>query len=183
MKYISLLRGINVSGQKKILMADLRDLYVDLGFSEVVSYIQSGNVIFDSRKSAKSCISIIQVGIKTAYGFDVPVQILTVDQWRKTIDSNPFLMVEPEIANEQLYVTFLAEKPKKEDVESLKDFYFGEDAWTLAGAIIYCKYATRYSNSKLNNNFIEKKLKASATSRNWKTTLKLLELSTASIKK
>lgn len=179
MNYISLLRGINVSGQKKILMAGLRDLYADLGFRDVVSYIQSGNVIFKSRKSAQSCVTAIQKGIKSVYEFDVPVQIWTAEQLQMIVEQNPFLAAEPEVPLEQLYVTFLAEEPKQEHLQTLKDFDFGEDVWSLSGKVIYLKYATRYSNSKLNNNFIEKKLKVSATSRNWKTTLKLHELSNA----
>ena len=79
-KFIALLRGINVSGQKKIKMSDLKLLFEDLGFQNVETYIQSGNVIFSSKeKSIKKLESKISSGIKSKYGFDVPVLVINPD--------------------------------------------------------------------------------------------------------
>ena len=176
MKYISLLRGINVSGQKKILMADLKDLYLRIGMKNPVTYIQSGNVIFDSRRSARSCVSAIQKAIEAAYKFVVPVQVLTVDDWSLAVQGNPFLAANSAIPIERLYIAFLDEIPEAEYVAHLEAADFGDDKWHLEGKRIYLCYATKCSNSKLTNNLIEKKLKVSATTRNWKTTLKLHDL-------
>ena len=75
MKYVSLLRGINVSGKKKIIMKELKTLYESLGFENVITYIQSGNVIFDSNDSAKVLVSKIKKSITLKYGFTVPIQV------------------------------------------------------------------------------------------------------------
>ena len=73
-RYISLLRGINVGGERKILMKDLKMLYEQLGFSNVISYIQSGNVIFETERTNKKEIAQqIKLAIYKTFGFDVPV--------------------------------------------------------------------------------------------------------------
>jgi uncharacterized protein (DUF1697 family) len=78
MKYISILRGINVSGQKKINMTDLKSLYELLGFQNVVTYIQSGNVIFDAEVTNKTDLKArIEKTIEEKYEFHVPVEIRT----------------------------------------------------------------------------------------------------------
>jgi uncharacterized protein (DUF1697 family) len=73
MKYISLLRGINVAGKKKILMADLKELYLSLGFKNVITYIQSGNILFESNVVTNDIVATIEKAIADKYDFDVPV--------------------------------------------------------------------------------------------------------------
>src|SRR5690349_15767045 len=109
--FISILRGINVSGQKKIQMTDLKELYESLTFKDVTPFIQSGNVIFKSKKSPDEKLAKkIEDAIHKRYGFDVPVIIRTVEEMQHTISANPFLQ-QKNIDVEKLHVTFLAEIP------------------------------------------------------------------------
>lgn len=106
-KYISILRGINVSGQKKIWMTDLKILHQSIGFKKVVTYIQSGNVIFeaDNMVSEIEIASKIERAILKHYSIDVPVIVFNIDDLKMWIDSNPFL--NDENIEERLYFTFL----------------------------------------------------------------------------
>jgi len=108
-KYISLLRGINVGGKRKILMADLKEIYADLGFLNCISYIQSGNVIFEyQEQSNRELANKIQEAISKKYGFDVPVIVRTSDEWKQSIKANPFAD-NCDVAS--LHLTFLSEVP------------------------------------------------------------------------
>ena len=105
--YISILRGINVSGQKKILMADLKALYENLQFENVKTYIQSGNVVFKSEKKLADADTAkrIEEAIQKKYGFHVPVIIRSHKELEKVIASNSFLS-EKNIDLKKLHVTF-----------------------------------------------------------------------------
>ena len=168
--YISILRGINVSGQKKILMSDLKALYESLGFKNVVTYIQSGNVIFQFKKETDAKLSqMIEAAISKKYQFDVPVIIRSLEEVEKIIAWNPFLNKKNTVI-ERLHVTFLAEIPSKEK------FSFPPDEFIIAGKEVFLHTPNGYGNTKLSNNFFENKLKVKATTRNWKTVNKLEEL-------
>ena len=174
---ISILRGINVSGQKKILMADLKTLYENLGFKNVTTYIQSGNVIFTSAKklSNTELAAVIEKAIKKQYGFDVPVITKTVDEWNKIIAANPFVKKKG-IDLDRLYVTFLSQPPEEENIKKAESFAYPPDEFIITDLAIYMYVPVSYGNSKLSNNFFETKLKVTATTRNWKTVLTLAEL-------
>ena len=175
--YISILRGINVSGQKIIRMTELKALYEELGFNEVVTYIQSGNVIFRTglEVPAKVLTDKIEEAINTRFGFNVPVIIRTVDEMIKTIRANPFLKGEGQVT-EKLYITFLEEKPLIADIEKINQFDFFPDKFIILGREVYLDCAGGYGTTKLSNNFFESKLKIKATTRNWNTVNKLVEL-------
>ncbi len=175
--YISILRGINVSGQKKILMADLKKIYESLGFSDVVTYIQSGNVLFNFNKtnSESDLIQTIEKAIQDEYGFQVPVLVFTIDFLKNTVNDNPFLK-EFEIDTEKLHVTYLAETPSIEKLDEINKFDFSPDRFCIIGRTVYVYCPGGYGNTKLSNTFFENKLKVKATTRNWKTTLKLIEI-------
>lgn len=173
--YISILRGINVGGHRKILMADLKKMYESLGFKEVKTYIQSGNVIFETNKKQKpeKLEELIEKNIKKYFGHEVPVIIRTKEEWSIVVNENPFLQ---EYAIENLAVTFLSDAPDTELLKSLHQTSFLPDRISIIGkhTFIYCQ--GKYHLSPLTNNLIEKKLKLKATTRNWKTVLKLNEL-------
>ena len=160
-----MLRGINVSGSKKIKMVDLKALYEKLKFKEVQTFIQSGNVIFKSNKSEADIIKTIYDGLKKKWNYDVIIILKTPDQLKKIIANNPFLKNRDEEIK-KLYVTFLEKLPSKESLKAVKDFE-SNDEFVFKGKEIYVCYADRISNSKINNNFFERKLKVGATTRNW----------------
>lgn len=174
--YISVLRGINVSGQKKILMSDLKKLYKNLGFKDVITYIQSGNVIFKNKKLPDTELAKkVEEAINKEYNFEVPVIIRSVEEMKKTILSNPFLK-EKNCDTKRLYVTFLSEIPAKENVEGIEDIDFLPDRFIITGKEIYLCIPNGYGETKIPNNFFEKKLKVKATTRNWNTVNKLVDL-------
>jgi uncharacterized protein (DUF1697 family) len=169
--YISLLRGINVSGHKKIVMADLKALYEELGFTNVQTYIQSGNVVFNSKETnTKELEQLLFNAMKAHYGFDVPHLILTAAEIEEALANNPFQDIE------KMYFTFLSEIPTAENLALLKAFNFENEFYEINGKLIYSHYPNGAGKAKLNNNFFEKKLRISATTRNLRTTKKILEM-------
>ncbi len=175
-KYIALLRGINVSGQKPIKMAELKNHFEDLGYKNVTTYIQSGNVLFDSKNSNSDTLANeIADKIKQQYGWDVPVIVIGSDYLKLISENNPFINLRYE-STDRLYVTFLKDEPITELAEKFKAFDYKPDEFLLMAKVLYGFVPVRYGNTKFSNNFIENKLKTTATTRNWKTVLKLLEM-------
>ena len=178
MKYISLLRGINVSGQKKIIMKDLKALYASLGFENVVTYIQSGNVVFESDANADTLIEKIKNAMSKAYCFDVPVQVRSVSAFESIINACPFTHLDLEEEGTRVMVTFLASVPSEASVEKLMTYVKEPERLELTGREIYLHCPNGYGKTKLSNIFIENKLKVGATTRNWKSVVKLHALGT-----
>jgi len=167
--FVSLLRGINVSGQKKIKMAELRALYQSLGYSDAESYLQSGNVVFTTaEEDAAKIAQTIRDGITDAYGYSVEVLIRDVEAIQRVFTSNPFLIDRDEDIT-KLYVTFLAEAPSAEHLDNLSLPDGVADEFQVVGQHVYVFCPNGYGRTKLNNNFFERKLKIAATTRNWKT--------------
>ncbi len=172
MIYIAILRGINVSGSKKLPMAELRALLSTLGFKEVQTYIQSGNVVFKAANQHQEKLgNQIAEAIKKQYDYEVPVLVKTIDQWKTAIANNPF--TEADISKQG--ITFLATIPKETTIEIDSK----EDRFEIIGSEIYLDCPTGFGRTKLTNNLFERKLKTQATTRNWKTIYKLLELAEA----
>ncbi|MDP4278021.1 MAG: DUF1697 domain-containing protein [Bacteroidota bacterium] len=174
--YISILRGINVSGQNLIKMDALQKLYENLGFHNVTTYVQSGNVVFKGDDfELNSLEQRISRQIEKDFGFDVPVIVLTVDKLKQIIDNNPF---QNDLKKEHsyLHVTFLSSNPDhyaKKTIESKKQ---DEEEISFSENAIYLYCPRGYGKTKLTNNFLEAKLKVVATTRNWKTTNELFKI-------
>ncbi len=176
--FISILRGINVGGHKKILMADLKVLYQNLGFNDVQTYIQSGNVVFDyaTDKNNLAIAKIMEDAIEKEYKFQVPVLVKQGDDLISTIKNNPF--TKDEMADpSRVAVTFLESQPTADNLLKLAGVDYPPDRFIIDGLNIYIHCPKSYGNSKLSNNFFENKLKVRATTRNWKTINKLVEMS------
>ena len=167
--FISLLRGINVSGQKTIRMPELKALYESLGFTHVATYLQSGNVVFDGTVPEASTVAgSIEKAIERHFGFTVSVLIRTKDDFQRIILGNPFLTQRNEDP-ERLYVTFLSDLPSGVAAKDLEAPSDTTDEYFLSGREIYLFCPNGYGRTKLSNNFFERKLKTIATTRNWKT--------------
>jgi len=175
--YISFLRGINVGGHRKILMADLKKIYEELKLKNVSTYIQSGNVVFSTSEkiNTKVLSNIIERGIAEKTGFDVPVIIRTYEQLQDIILKNPFLK-NTNISLDKCYVTFLSEQPLQKDSDRIIESDFNPDEFIFIGQDVFLHIPDKYGNTKLSNDFFEKKLKVKATSRNWKTLTILVEM-------
>jgi len=173
--FIALLRGINVSGQKKIKMADLRDSLQGAGLKNVSTYIQSGNIVFDSELTDNGELqNIIKETIQNNFGFDVPTLVVQEDSVREILKANPFV---PEVEKNSLYYVLLKNVPTQELVAEFNTLQFQNEDYHITDTCVYLKCKKGYGNAKLNNNYIERKLKVEATTRNQKTMEKLLEMS------
>lgn len=174
--YISILRGINVSGQKLIKMDALRKSYESLGFGNVTTYLQSGNIIFTGKDAEPDELAqTISGQIEKDFGFQVPVIVLSIDKLQQIINGNPFAK-ESDKNKTFLHVTFLSSPPDKYDLNTIEEKkQIGEEI-SVTGNAIYLYCPNGYGRSKLNNNFLEAKLKVIATTRNWKTTHELLKI-------
>jgi len=171
--YIALLRGINVSGQKKIKMAELRQLLSDAGLKQVQTYLQSGNVVFQSKVIADEAAQKIEQCIRDHYGYAVQVMLKTPGEMQQIVTENSFKNQDTKL----LYVTFLAETPDADQLEKLQAGDYSPEAFVVKGSVVYIFAVNGYGRAKLNNNFLEKKLKVAATTRNCKTVNALLEMS------
>ena len=158
-------------------MDALRNLYDNLGFHNVSTYIQSGNVIFRSNDiDTHKLEQKIFRQIEKEFRFEVPIFVLSVDKLKYIIDNNPFLKdTNKDMAF--LHVTFLSSKPDYYDTKVIEDKkQEGEDVIFVDDAVyLYCPNG--YGRTKLTNNFLEIKLKTGATTRNWKTMIELLKIS------
>jgi uncharacterized protein (DUF1697 family) len=174
--YFSILRGINVSGKKSVKMADLKAIYESLGFSNVQTYIQSGNVVFNSTiMNCDEIIKMIQFAILKQYNFDVPVLVFTIQDLDQTIDGVELLKLK-QLDFDKIHVTFLSSIPNFDLVSKLEGFDFSPDCFVIKGNVIYVYCPNGYGKTKLSNTFFENKLKINATTRNWRSVLALKEL-------
>ena len=173
--YISLLRGINVGGHKKILMAELRATYESLGFVSVRSYIQSGNVVFEgARGSAASVARKIEEAIAANFGFDVPVILRTAAEMEDVVRGNPFLAegVDPS----KLHVTFLTGGASAKVEADFAAYRMGPDELRLVGREAYLHCPEGMARTKLTPTFLERALGSASTTRNWRTVNTVLEM-------
>ncbi|CAM1344546.1 DUF1697 domain-containing protein [Tenacibaculum amylolyticum] len=167
--YIVLLRGINVSGKNKIPMADLRKILNDLGFQNVQTYIQSGNIILNSQETKVEVCNKIHHAITSEFGFEIPVIARTPKEWEEMLENYPFTQ-----ENEKIVAFTILEKTTSETVMEIKGI--NEDQYQIHRDVVYLYCPSGFGKTKLTNAAIEKKLNTTATTRNLKTTRKLLQL-------
>jgi uncharacterized protein (DUF1697 family) len=172
--YVALLRGINLGARNKVAMADLRTLIEDLGGEDVVTYVQSGNVVFKSRVGPAKLADAVEKRIKRDLGLGVTVLLRTKPQLSKVLAGNPFASREGDPL--KLHVTFLAEAPDRDRVRKVEANQFEPDEFHVARQEVYLFCPNGYGRSKLSNAYFEKQLDVRATTRNWKTVTKLVEL-------
>ena len=169
--YIILLRGINVSGKNKIPMADLRELLNDLQFKNVQTYIQSGNIILESALDKTTICNQIKKEIQEKFGFKVPVLARTISEWENAIKKYPF-----STENEKIVAFAFLNQVSNEKTIEIKNI--GEDKYKIDDDVVYLICPSGFGKTKITNNVLEKKLEVIATTRNYKTTTKLLALAT-----
>ncbi|GGJ51368.1 DUF1697 domain-containing protein [Deinococcus roseus] len=166
MTWIVLLRGINVGGNRKVPMKDLKAALEATGITGVKTYIQSGNVVLQSDLQRPDLLDSIQQLLVIRFGFVVTVVLRTAQEWQQVIAQNPF----PD-QTDHLHVAFLGGVPEERNLATLKELEVGSDRWELQGENIYLQYPEGTANAKLTHVLLEKKLKVSATVRNWRTVL------------
>lgn len=173
---IAFIRGINVGGQKKVAMQDLARVFESLHLQEFKTYIQSGNLIFKTAGTGgKKLAKLMEDKIKSNLGFSAEVIVLTQNELGDIIRKNPFLKSKT-VKLDKLHVTFLSDQPSGTAREELKTLHDPIDQFSLGEKHIYLYCPNGYGRTKLNNNFLEKKLNTPATTRNWKTVTTLFQL-------
>jgi uncharacterized protein (DUF1697 family) len=174
--YISILRGINVGGNRSIKMDALRRLYEDLGFINVRTFIQSGNVIFQyDQAESRDLENDISDKIKTVFSFDVPVVVKTKKDLAAIFRNNPFIHTHAK-ETDKLHITLFSDQPKLSDIGNI-NVSIGNDEFVFWDSNMYLFCPDGYGKTRLPNQFLEQKLKVTATTRNWKTFTELIKIS------
>jgi uncharacterized protein (DUF1697 family) len=153
-------------------MADLRVALTDAGLVDVRTYIQSGNVIARSHLDPARIGSLVHEVIEQRIGADITVITRTPEQILDVLARNPFTAAD----SSKLYFSLLSSPPAPELLRGLAGTDFAPDRVKVMGSTIYCLYATKLSDSRFTNNFFERKLKVAATTRNFNTMSRLVEL-------
>ncbi len=180
--YIALLRGINVGGKNIIKMASLKQMFEAMGFCEVKTYIQSGNVLFKSNEEEELLRKKIEHEIEVTFGFSVIVILRTSAELEQIIENCPFsedaiLEAESSSEGESLYASLLTHTPSQEKIECLKSYKSEKEEYQIKGREVFLLFRHSIRKSKLANNL--HKLDVPATVRNWKTINKLAVLAKA----
>ena len=172
--YVALLRGINVGGHRPLKMEDLRQMFAMLGFENVSTYIQSGNVIFDAPMQDQQKLSNqIKEQIADTFGYDVPVIIRTATELRTLFDNVPF----EEKEGWKGYITFLSGDPSEEKKQQLEAASSDIETFVVGDKVVYA-FVDKQADEKpqFSANFIQKQLEMSTTNRNLRSVQKILEL-------
>ncbi len=174
-RYVALLRGINVGGNTMIKMDDLRAMFEGLGFENVVSYINSGNLAFDVRKTSDASLAAkIEKAVEVHMGKPVQVMVREQKDIERILANNPF---EGQYGtHKEMHVLFLKDELSKENEKWLSDTAPAGERFSVAGREIYCHLPMGVADSYLGRGQFEKKLKVVVTARNWRTVEKLAEL-------
>lgn len=175
--YIAILRGINVGAQKKVLMAELKEVLKKLKLQDISTYIQSGNVVFksDEKLSNEEFAAKIEKVIHKHFKFEVPVIVRNASELKKLIAANPYPK-NKKIDLAKVHVTFLSGVPSEPLLQEIKKQNFLPDEFSINEKEVYLHTPGGYGVTKLSNSFFEKKLKVTATTRNWKTVNTLMEM-------
>ena len=171
-RYAAMLRGINLGSRNRVAMPALRELFEALGFSDVETYVQSGNVAFST--SSKPDAAVIAKRIAKDLGVESPVILRSASELAKLVKGNPFTGDAT-----AFHVTLLDAKPTAADVKAIDAEGFAPDEFAVVGRDVYLRCPNGYGRSKLTNAFWEKRLSRVATTRNWKTVTALRDLTKA----
>ena len=172
--YIALLRGINVGGRNKLPMKELKNVLAQLGLQNIKTYIQSGNVIFDSDTAERDTLAQqITEGINNSHGFAPRIMILTLDELETAVAQNPYPQATAEPKTLHLY--FLATEAPHPNWAKLEERRSKNEQFTLIDKVFYLHAPDGIGRSKLAEQ-IEKALGVPTTARNWRSVTKILDL-------
>ncbi|MTH16651.1 DUF1697 domain-containing protein [Flavobacterium sp. LC2016-01] len=173
--HLALLRGINVSGHNMMKMEALKTMLENIGFQNIRTYLQSGNVFVDSDEDASKVGFMIKQEIFKVFGHEVPVIVITKEDLELCFKNSPYLK-EKDLDTKKLYVAFVSTTLKSENINDLKISQFKPDEASIDGNRIFIKYAVGAGKTRLEGKYIEKKLNVIVTMRNWNTVTNLLAM-------
>jgi uncharacterized protein (DUF1697 family) len=175
---IALFRGINIGHTRSLPMRDLVELLAGLGLQNIKTYIQSGNVIFEtSEREPAQLAQRIGEAVERSQGFSPEVILLEAADLENVIAANPYPEAEP--YPKSLHVFFLAAAPPNPDLKKLESIRLESERFTLKGKLFYLHTPDGVGRSKLAAG-IERALGVPATGRNWQTVCKVLEMAKSS---
>jgi uncharacterized protein (DUF1697 family) len=173
--YVALLRGINVGGHRRISMTALRELAESLGHESVETYVQSGNVLFESGARGEERLEQgFERAIADQLGHEVRVMVRSRSHLERIVEQNPFADRNPE--PKQLHVVFLSDKPPASRLKALEDGEYAPDEVAARGRDIYCYLPNGSGRANLTNAILEKALGVPGTMRNWRTVTTLADM-------
>ena len=177
--YVALMRGINVGGKNRLPMKDLAAMFGGAGCADVVTYIQSGNVVF---RATDACAARVPAAVAKAvadrFAFRSPVVVRSAAELRAVARGNPYLKVGADV--DALHVLFLVDRPSAARVAELDSHRSPPDEFLVRGREVYFRCPNGVGRSKLTVGYFDSKLATTSTLRNWRTVLKLVEMSGAS---
>lgn len=172
MRYAAFLRGINVGGNTKIDMAELRAVFESLGFENVKSYINSGNVMFDAKKTANEKLAAkIEKAIESEFSKNVSVMVRSIEEVKELLTKNPFENQQKD--GQDIFVVFLANELSEENEKRLLEQNKPSEMFAVHGPDVLCLMDRGFQDSLLGKKFIDNKLKTPATARNLRTVKKV----------
>jgi uncharacterized protein (DUF1697 family) len=169
MRWVALLRAVNLGARNRVPMAQLRTLLEDAGYGNVLTYIASGNVLLDGPAGRKALGSDLERLVLDAFGVTTAAIVRKPRELAATIDAHPF--DHPS----ETHVGFLAARPAKAAADRLEEAA-GAERVVLAGTELYLQLPRGVHGSRLSNARIESLLGVPVTLRNWRTVVALAEL-------
>jgi uncharacterized protein (DUF1697 family) len=172
--YAALLCGVNLGSRNKVSMADLGALVAALGYEDVRTYLQSGNVVFVATEPGATIVRRLEEALARELGVPASVIVRTRTELRRVVDANPFARRERD--PKKLLVTFLADTPSRAAVRALDPTEHAPDEFAVVRREVYLHCPNGYGRTKLSNAYFERKLGVAGTNRNWRTVTALAEL-------
>jgi uncharacterized protein (DUF1697 family) len=173
-RHVVLLRGINIGPRNRVPMPALREALEEAGFTEVQTYLQSGNVVVESRAKPETVRKKVEQLIEDRFGLEIAVVVRTRAELAAVVRRNPHAKVA---TNPKAYqVTFLEQKLPAKIVRELEQAAADDERVVVSGREVYAWHPQTIARSKLWSKLAGKSLGVTATSRNWTTVEALLEL-------
>lgn len=175
-KFVALLRGINVGGKNIVPMAELRALGEELGFTNVQTLLQSGNVVFESAPASNSELERRwAAAIEKRFGLKIDMVVRSGRELSAAINANP-ISIDPNMNLSHLFLYFLQSEAAPEAIEAVEAYDKGRERPLVVGQTLYAYYSDDVVKSKLTGAWIEKTLGVRATARNWNTVRRIAAL-------
>jgi uncharacterized protein (DUF1697 family) len=176
-RYVVLVRGVNVGGHNKLPMADFREVLTGIGFTNVATYLQSGNAVFTAtRRSPAALAKVVEAALKQELKLNVQALVVTSDRLKRIVKDNPMVKVDDDPTH--LYVAFLSGKPHAKALKAIDVDRYAPDQFVVAGDIAYLHYPKGMGRSRLDPGVVFGRCGVWATARNWRTVSQLLDLVT-----
>jgi uncharacterized protein (DUF1697 family) len=174
-RYVALLRSVNVAGHGRLAMDELRHSFATLGYSDISTYIQTGNVLFGApSKSQKKLVADIETQLEHDFGTSPAVLVRSIDELATVATTSPYPTKGADPARH--HVTFLAERPSRQRLAAFDPPASGRDELTIIEREVYVHTPDGYHATKLTGTYLERHLGVMSTTRNWNTVTKLLAL-------